>query len=143
MVCIIEGKVVNMTEKKIDILFVCVENSCRSQIAEGLARNLFGDKVEAYSAGSKPSGRVNPDAIKVMAEVGIDISGQRSKSFNDLPAKEFDYVITMGCEDTCPFIPAKHMLAWQIEDPKGKGIELFRQVRDKIKDKINILLTQI
>jgi len=132
-----------MAEKKSKVLFVCIENSCRSQMAEGWARQIFGDKIEAYSAGSKPSGVINPDAIKVMGEIGIDISGQRSKGFNDLPVKEFDYVITMGCEETCPFIPAKHMLAWQIEDPKGKGLDVFRRVRDEIKNKFNILLTQI
>lgn len=128
-----------MAEKKSRVLFVCVENSCRSQMAEGWARHLFGDKIEAYSAGSKPSGIVNPDAIKVMAEIGIDISGQKSKGFNDLPIKEFDYVITMGCQDSCPFFPAKEHLDWQIEDPKGKGIDVFRRVRDEIGKKVKEL----
>ena len=102
------------------ILFVCVENSCRSQIAEGFAKTLGKGIVAAYSAGSRPSGVVNPNAIKVMKEAGIDISYQISNGFNDLPTKEFDYAITLGCQDTCPFVPAEKHISWQIEDPKDK-----------------------
>ncbi len=126
-------------EKKNRVLFVCVENSCRSQMAEGFARHLFADKIEPYSAGSKPSGKINPDAIKVMGEIGIDISSQGSKGFAELPVKEFDYVVTMGCQDVCPYFPAKEHIDWQIEDPKGKGIEAFRRVRDKIGEKVQEL----
>jgi arsenate reductase len=118
------------------VLFVCVENSCRSQIAEGWARHLGKGALEAYSAGSKPSGKVNPDAVKVMSEAGIDISGQPSKGFLDLPVKEFDYVVTMGCKDVCPFVPAKKHIEWQIEDPKGKDLDFFRKARDVIKMKV-------
>jgi len=118
------------------VLFVCVENSCRSQMAEGWARHLGKGEIEAYSAGSKPSGTVNPDAVKVMAEAGIDISGQPSKGFLDLPVKEFDYVVTMGCKDVCPFAPANKHIEWQIEDPKGRDIDYFRKARDVIKLKV-------
>jgi len=124
------------------ILFVCVENSCRSQMAEGFAKKYGGDNVEAYSAGSKPSGVVNPDAIKVMKEAGIDISGQSSKGFESLPYHKFDYIVTMGCQDSCPYFPAKTKTDWQIEDPKGKGLEVFRKVRDEIGNKVKELLNE-
>jgi arsenate reductase len=122
------------------VLFVCVENSCRSQMAEGWARHLGEGALEAYSAGSKPSGTVNPDAVKVMAESGVDISGQGSKGFFDLPVKEFDYVVTMGCKDVCPFVPAGRHIEWQIEDPKGKDLDNFRKARDVIKMKVTGLI---
>ncbi|MFA7294969.1 MAG: arsenate reductase ArsC [Candidatus Omnitrophota bacterium] len=125
------------------VLFVCVENSCRSQIAEGFAKALGGVKLESYSAGSKPSGKVNPDAIKVMREIGIDISAVKSKGFNDLTVKDFDYVITMGCKDICPFVPAKEHIDWEIEDPKGKGEEFFRKIRDLIKEKVESLIREV
>ncbi len=89
-----------------NILFVCIENSCRSQMAEGWARFFAKGLVEIYSAGSKPSGKINPDAAHVMAEAGVDISSQKSKGFNELPIKKFDYVITMGCKDVCALVPA-------------------------------------
>jgi len=126
--------------EKTRVLFVCVENSCRSQIAEGFARKFGGDKVEAFSAGSKPSGIVNPDAIKVMREAGIDISGHKSKGFSQLPYNKFDYIVTMGCQDTCPYFPAKEKIDWQIEDPKGKSIEFFRKTRDEIEKKVRELI---
>jgi len=125
------------------ILFVCVENSCRSQIAEGFAKALGGLKLEVYSAGSKPGGKVNPDAVKVMREIGIDISTAKSKGFNDLPAKEFDYVVTMGCKDICPLVPAKEHIDWHIEDPKGKDEEFFRKTRDLIKEKVESLIREV
>ena len=126
--------------EKVRILFVCVESSCRSQIAEGFAKKYGGDKVEVYSAGSKPSGIVNPDAIEVMKEAGIDISGQVSKGFERLPYNKFDLIVTMGCQDVCPFFPAKEKIDWQIEDPKGKGMEVFRKVRDEIGEKVKWLV---
>lgn len=128
---------------KTRILFVCVENSCRSQMAEGFARKYGNDKVEAFSAGSKPSGIVNPDAVKVMKEIGIDISGQSSKGFEKLPYNSFDYVITMGCQDVCPYFPAKEKIDWQIEDPKGKGLDIFRKVRDEIESKVKELINNL
>lgn len=125
------------------VLFVCIENSCRSQIAEGFAKVLGKDVVEVYSAGSKPSGKVNPMAIEVMREIGIDISSQKSKGFLELPAKKFDYVITLGCQDVCPFVPASEHIEWQINDPKNKDIEFFRNVRNDIKNKVGKLIENI
>lgn len=122
------------------ILFVCVENAIRSQMAEGFARKFGGDKVEAFSAGSKPSGVVNPNAVAAMKEIGIDISGQVSKGFDKLPYQEFDDIVTMGCGDTCPYFPAKERFDWEIEDPKGKGIEAFRKARDEIGAKVKALI---
>src|SRR5436190_20893564 len=90
------------------VLFVCVENSCRSQIAEAFARIVGGDSVEAFSAGSRPSGKVNPKAIASMAEVGYDLTTHPSKSLTDIPNVEYDYAITMGCGDACPLVRAKH-----------------------------------
>lgn len=125
------------------VLFVCVQNSCRSQIAEGFANFYGGNVIKAYSAGSNPSGKVNPDAIKVMQEENLDISGQRSKGFRDLPVKDFDYIVTMGCEDVCPFVPGKKHVEWDIEDPKGKSLYFFRQVREKIRGKVKSLIRAI
>ena len=122
------------------VLFVCVENSCRSQMAEGLARNLGAGIIEAYSAGSQPSGKINPEAIRVMQELGMDISSQQSKGFDQLPTKEFDVVITLGCQDTCPFVPARQRIDWHIEDPKNKDAEFFRKVRDDIAEVVKELV---
>ena len=118
------------------ILFVCVENSCRSQMAEGFAKGLGKGIIEAHSAGSRPSGKVNPLAIELMKDVGIDISKAVSKGFDDLPIKDFDLAVTLGCKDTCPFVPADKRLEWEIEDPQGKDKAFFCEVRDKIKEKV-------
>ncbi|MFN3966388.1 MAG: Mov34/MPN/PAD-1 family protein [Endomicrobiia bacterium] len=143
---IIENKI---EEEKIiirkNILFVCIENSCRSQIAEGLVNNLYWEKFVAYSAGSKPSGIVNPNAIEVMKEIGIDIAQHKSKGFDEVKDIEFDYIITMGCGDTCPSFVQRSMfnvqrLEWQIDDPKDKPIEFFRKIRDDIHKKIKQLV---
>jgi arsenate reductase len=125
------------------ILFVCVENSCRSQMAEGFAKKLGQGKIEVFSAGSNPSGNVDKMAIKVMKEKGIDISGQKSKGFGDLKKKDFDYVITMGCGDVCPFVPAKERIEWDILDPKGKPIEAYRETRDVIERKLQELIKNL
>lgn len=125
------------------ILFVCVENSCRSQMAEGFAKYFSKGNLEVFSAGSKPKGEINPLAVEVMKEIGIDISGQISKGFSDLPVRNFDYVITLGCKDICPFFPADRHIEWQIDDPQGKDINFFRKVRDQIKDKVKLLIEEI
>jgi len=125
------------------ILFVCIENSCRSQMAEGFAKILGKDQFEIFSAGSNPSGKVDDLAIEVMKEKGIDISRQQSKGFKDLPYKNFDYVITMGCGDACPFVPSKESIDWGIEDPKGKSKEKFRKTRDEIEKKIKEFLKEL
>jgi len=118
-------------------VFVCVENSNRSQIAEAFAR-LAG--IEAYSAGSRPSGKVNPKAIEAMREVGYDLSTHQSKSLDDLPDVQFDIAVTMGCGDECPYIRASRREDWKIPDPKEMPPEQFRQVRDLIESMINVLM---
>lgn len=127
----------------VKVLFVCIENSCRSQIAEGFTRYFGKGVIEPYSAGSRPSGFLNPNAVCVMQEINIDISAQKPKGFLDLPIKNFDYVITMGCNDVCPFVPAKKHMEWDIEDPKNKGIEAFRSARDEIKERVEMLIEEI
>jgi arsenate reductase len=109
-------------------------------MAEGFARTLGQGVVEPYSAGSKPSGEVNQDAIAVMREKGIDITGQSSKGFADLPLKQVDYLVTMGCKDTCPIFPTVKQLDWQLDDPAGLPIEEFRRVRDEIELKVTELI---
>ena len=129
--------------KKKRIVFVCVENARRSQMAEGFA-NAFGQgRLEVYSGGSSPSSQIDPLVIEVMKEKGIDLSGKRPKGLNDLPPVEMDYLVTMGCEETCPAVLAKQVLEWQIPDPKGKSIEVFRQVRDLIEEKVKAILEEI
>ena len=125
------------------ILFVCIENSCRSQMAEGFARKFSQGKIEAFSAGSKPAGKVNQTAIEVMKEAGVDISKQRSKGFDELPEKAFDYVVTLGCGDVCPFVPAKKRMEWDIDDPTGKPTEAFRETRDVIRKKVSELIENL
>lgn len=125
------------------VLFVCVQNSCRSQMAEGFARALGKGIVEPYSAGSKPSGEVNEDAVTVMREKGIDISGQAPKGFSDLPVKQVDYLVTMGCHDVCPVFPAVKQLDWQLDDPVGRPLGEFRRVRDQIEQKVTALIGEI
>jgi arsenate reductase (thioredoxin) len=122
------------------VLFVCVENSNRSQMAEAFARINAGKDVEAFSAGSQPSGVINPKAIEAMRELGYDLSAHRSKSVVDLPDTEFDFVATMGCGDACPFVRAKRREDWDIPDPKALPPEEFRAVRDLIGSKVKTLL---
>jgi len=131
-----------LDKDKIRILLLCVGNACRSQMAEGFARKLGGDRIEVFSAGSHPAGFVAPNAIAVMKEIGIDISGQRSKGFADIPHKEFDYVISLGCRDVCPIYPAKEKIDWEIEDPIGQPIEVFRNVRDNIAVKVKTFIEE-
>lgn len=121
-------------------LFVCVENSCRSQLAEAFARIYGGDDVEAYSAGSRPSGIVNPKAIESMREIGYDLSKHKSKSLDELPDVKWDFVATMGCGDECPFIRAARREDWRIPDPKDMSAEDFRRVRDQIAEKVKRIL---
>jgi protein-tyrosine-phosphatase len=130
-----------MTPKK--LLFVCIENSNRSQMSQAFARILGGDAVEAYSAGSRPSGIVNPKAIASMKELGYDLSIHDSKSLDDIPDVEYDAVVTMGCGDACPFVKARRREDWQIPDPKHLEPEEFRKVRDLIRDKIAALLKSL
>jgi arsenate reductase (thioredoxin) len=125
--------------RKPKVLFVCVENSCRSQVAEAFARRLGAD---AASAGSKPSGKVNPTAIKLMKARGLDLSGHASKAILDLPADGWDYVVTMGCGDACPFVPAKAKLDWKIPDPKNLEEPAFDAVISLIEAEVKELLAR-
>ena len=125
------------------VVFVCVENSNRSQIAEAFARILGGDRIEAWSAGSRPSGRVNPKAIEAMRELGYDLTTHRSKSLQEVAGVEFDVAVTMGCGDECPFIRAKRRLDWHIPDPKEMPPGEFRQVRNLIETQVKELLTML
>ena len=126
------------------VLFVCVENSNRSQMAEAFAKIHGKGKVEAYSSGSSPSGIVNPKAIAAMKELGYDLGKHESKSLKDVEQfAPFDAVVTMGCGDACPWMPAKKFIDWEIPDPKNMGPAEFNKVRDLIRDKIKELLSSI
>jgi arsenate reductase len=125
------------------ILFVCVENSNRSQMAEAFARRHGGDQVEAHSAGSRPSGKINPRAVQFMRETGYDLSAHASKSLDDLPQGEYDAVVTMGCGDACPHVRAGRREECAIPDPKELPDEEFRKVRDLIEEKVKELLASL
>ncbi|MCF1715350.1 arsenate reductase ArsC [Flavihumibacter sp. RY-1] len=131
-----------MEKKK--LLFVCVENANRSQMSQAFANILGGDKVEAYSAGSRPSGVVNPKAIAAMKELGYDLTTHDSKSLQEVEQfAPFDVVVTMGCGDACPWMPAKEFIDWQIPDPKHMEPAEFNTVRDYIRDQVKALLTKL
>ena len=125
------------------IVFVCVENSNRSQMAEAFARIHGAGKVEAFSAGSRPSGRVNPKAIDAMKELGYDLTTHTSKGLDAFNGKEVEVAVTMGCGDECPLVRAKRRMDWQIPDPKQMPPEKFREVRDLIEAKVKELLDEI
>jgi len=125
------------------ILFVCVENSCRSQIAEAFARMHGAGAVEPYSAGSKPARQVDPKAIQAMRELGYDLSRHSSKSLSDIPAIEYAVAVTMGCGDACPNVRAKQREDWNIPDPKALPTEEFRKVRDQIEQQVKALLARL
>ena len=125
------------------LLFVCVENSCRSQMAEGFARLHGAGQIEAYSAGSRPSGKVNETAVAVMKEKAVDLSVQRSKGLPDLPSGKWDAVVTMGCGDACPSLPAVRRLDWALPDPKHMPLDEFRRVRDDIEARVVALIADV
>ena len=125
------------------VIFVCVENSNRSQMAEALARIHGAGKVEAYSAGSRPSGRVNAKAIAAMKEIGYDLTSHTSKGLEEFNGQEFDAAVTMGCGDECPLVLARRRLDWQIPDPKEMPPERFREVRDLIEAKVKELIEML
>ena len=132
-----------MRQKKVKIVFVCVENARRSQMAQGFAESLGQGKVEVYSAGSHPASQIDPLIIEVMKEKGIDLSSRHPKGLNDLPSVEMDYLINMGCEETCPAVLAKKIIEWQIPDPKGKPIDEIRRIRDMLEAKVKALLEEV
>ena len=131
-----------MTHKP-TVLFVCVHNAGRSQMAAGYLRALAGDRVEVLSAGSEPADRTNQVAVAAMAEEGIDIAGNQPKILTTESVKDSDVVITMGCGDTCPIFPGKRYEDWELDDPAGQGIDAVRPIRDDIKARIERLLAEI
>jgi len=132
-----------MSKETKKILFVCVQNASRSQMAQGFAEAFGKGRVEAYSAGSHPSSQINPLVVEAMKEKGIDLSGRRPKGLNDLPPVGMDYLVTMGCEEVCPPVPAKKIIEWQIPDPKGKPIDEVRMIRDVLEAKVKMLLEEV
>lgn len=128
---------------KASVLFVCVHNAGRSQMAAGYLQALAGDRVEVRSAGTQPKNEVNPSAVAAMLEEGIDIRTNTPKVLSDEAVKASDYVITMGCGDTCPYFPGKTYLDWVLDDPAGQGVEAVRPIRDKIRQHIEALIAEI
>lgn len=124
------------------VLFVCVENSNRSQMAEAFARIFGGGDVEALSAGSRPSGKINPKAVKAMAELGYDLTTHGSKSLDEIGG-EFDAVVTMGCGDACPWVPARRREDWALPDPRDMDEAQYRVVRDEISARVQTLLASL
>ena len=125
------------------VLFVCIHNAGRSQMAAGFLRDLAGDAMEVRSAGSAPGAQVNPAAVEAMAEVGVDISGQSPKLLTAEAVESADVVITMGCGDACPVFPGVSYRDWELPDPAGKGIEAVRKIRDTIKTRVQDLIAEL
>ena len=132
-----------MQSKKPRVLFVCVHNAGRSQMAAGFLEQLGAGRVEVLSAGSAPKDSINPMAVQAMAEVGIDIAGRSPKILTDDSVQGSDVVITMGCGDACPFYPGKRYEDWQLDDPAGQEIEAVRRIRDEIEGRVRQLLSEI
>jgi len=132
-----------MSTAKPSVLFVCVHNAGRSQMAAGYLRALGGDRVEVRSAGSEPKDQINPVAVEAMAEEGIDITGNTPKILTVDAVKESDVVITMGCGDACPIFPGKRYEDWELDDPAGQGIEAVRPIRDQIRRRIEELMGEL
>ncbi|MEW2476339.1 arsenate reductase ArsC [Micromonospora gifhornensis] len=132
-----------MSDDKPSVLFVCVHNAGRSQMAAGWLRHLAGDTVEVRSAGSAPAETINPAAVEAMREVGIDITDQTPRLLAYDTVEASDVVITMGCGDVCPAFPGKRYEDWQLDDPAGKGVEAVRPIRDAIRTRIETLLADL
>ena len=132
-----------MSDSKPTVLFVCVHNAGRSQMAAGYLRHLAGDRVEVLSAGSEPKDQINPIAVQAMAEEGIDIAHNTPKILSDEAVQASDVVITMGCGDACKFYPGKRYEDWKLDDPAGQGIESVRVIRDEIRGRIEQLISEI
>ena len=132
-----------MTDLNATVLFVCVHNAGRSQMAAGYLRHLAGDRVQVLSAGTEPKDEINPSAIAAMLEDGVDIANNTPQVLTTEAVQESDYVITMGCGDACPFFPGKTYLDWPLEDPAGKGVDGVRPIRDEIRAKVEALIAEI
>ena len=128
---------------KPSVLFVCVHNAGRSQMAAAFLTHLSHGQVEVRSAGSEPAHQVNPSAVQAMAEVGIDIAAETPKILTDSAVRESDVVITMGCGDTCPFYPGKRYEDWVLDDPAGKGVDSVRPIRDEIRGRVQTLIGEL
>jgi arsenate reductase len=131
-----------MTDKP-SVLFVCVHNAGRSQIAAGFLSTLAGDRVDVRSAGSMPGDQINPVAVEAMAEVGIDIAGEQPKKLTDDAVIASDVVITMGCGDECPYFPGKRYEDWVLDDPAGQDIDAVRPIRDEINRRVEALIASL
>ena len=125
------------------VLFLCTHNAGRSQMAAGFVRHLAGDRVRVFSGGSQPAEEVNPVAVEVMQEVGIDIVGASPRRWTDDMVEAADVVVSMGCGDTCPVLPGKRYVDWDVEDPAGKGADQVRSIRDDIEGRVRRLLTEL
>lgn len=132
-----------MTDHKPSVLFVCVHNAGRSQMAAGYLRHYAGNRIEVRSAGSVPAEHINPIAVEAMGEDGIDITAEQPKVLTDEAVQDSDVVITMGCGDACPFFPGKRYEDWELDDPAGQGIEAVRLIRDDIKTRIEALVADL
>lgn len=132
-----------MTDPKPSVLFVCVHNAGRSQMAAGFLRDIAGDRIEVRSAGSVPADQINPIAVDAMAELGIDIAGEQPKVLTTEAVQASDVVITMGCGDACPFFPGKRYEDWKLDDPAGQGIDDVRPIRDDIRARIEQLVSEL
>jgi arsenate reductase len=132
-----------MSDKKPEVLFVCVHNAGRSQMAAGLLQQKAGDRIRVVSAGSEPADQLNPAVVVAMDEIGIDISAERPKKLEDGMVRESDVVITMGCGDACPIYPGKRYEDWELEDPAGKDLETVRGIRDEIASRIDALIGEL
>ena len=132
-----------MSDATATVLYVCVHNAGRSQMAAAFLTHLSQGRVEVRSAGSEPADQVNPAAVAAMAEVGIDIAAEQPKILTDQAVRDSDVVITMGCGDTCPFYPGKRYEDWVLEDPAGKGVESVRPIRDEIRRRVEALIDEL
>ncbi|POX68319.1 heat-shock protein HtpX [Microbacterium sp. Ru50] len=132
-----------MTDTKPSVLFVCVHNAGRSQMAAGFLRDIAGDRIEVRSAGSMPADQINPIAVQAMAELGIDITAEQPKVLTTEAVQASDVVITMGCGDACPFFPGKRYEDWKLDDPAGQGIDAVRPIRDDIRARIEQLVSEL
>lgn len=132
-----------MTDPKPSVLFVCIHNAGRSQMAAGYLRHLAGDRIEVRSAGSLPADQINPVAVEAMREVGIDITAEQPKVLTTEAVQASDVVITMGCGDACPYYPGKRYEDWKLDDPAGQGIDAVRPIRDDIRSRIEGLIASL
>ncbi len=125
------------------VLFLCVHNAGRSQMAAGWLRHLAGDRIDVYSAGSNPGDAINPNAVAVMDEVGIDISGQQPMRWTDETVRAADVIVSMGCGDACPVYPGKRYVDWELEDPAGQSVDMVRGVRDQIRARVDGIIAEL